>query len=165
MLAWVNFRHIYYMTIKPLFFILNISYLEQWHLKYLHNLLWFKWKSTAQMWFTTKGLVFDTVNNNSGRQSQAVESRPPAIFQDKCHMWSTVCRWRLHFGPYMYKMVHNLLLDIFLWSLNVAMGKSQARNQEQFLRPLSKLIGDFGALFRKSALPNTAWDHFQSDSC
>lgn len=65
-----------YIVIKS-FLLSETPYLEQWYLKYLHNLFWFKWKCTAQRWFTTEGLVFDTVNNSSGRQSQAVESRTP----------------------------------------------------------------------------------------
>lgn len=127
------------------------SYLEQQH---WHR---FKWKPAAQRWYTAEGLVFDTINNNLKRQSHAVwgEWTP----------WS-LSGWKLYvesnFQPCMFNMLQNWM---FSWSPNVATRRRQAHNQEKFLRPLLELIYNFGAMFRKSALPNTAWDHFQSDSC
>lgn len=85
----------------------------------------------ALKWFIAKGLVFDAVNNNPRRKRQAVGSGPPAIFLDKCCMWGTICRQRLHFQTYIYNMVHGLML--FLWSLNVATrGKPNTQSRGRF---------------------------------
>lgn len=141
------------------------SDLKQLHLKYLRNScssesLQHRGDLQQRDWCLTQLIT------TLGDRARLWESGPPpAIFQDKCRTWSTICMLGLHFESYMYNMVRNSLLYVFLWSLNVATRGSQARNQEKFLRPPSELIGNFGAVFRKSALPNTAWDRFQSDSC
>lgn len=67
-------------------------------------------------------------------------------------MWEPVFFWQ---GSFL-----TACLWIISCCLNVAVTGSQAHNQEKFLRPPLKLIGNFRDMFRKSALPYTAWDRF-----